>query len=366
MKKIIHFIHGLSMGGAETLVKDYCLGLDKTKYEVMVLCSVKYGCPYEKILEKQGIKCVYVNDYTNKKPLFINKLIIHFLRYLKIKKILNNEKPDILHIHLNLCKFVKFSKVKCDMFYTVHNKPDFVWENDYKEEKAVRWLIKNRNLRMITLSQEMKKEIDKRFNINNSLILNNGINFDRFTSKIDKSDYRCKIGIPEDSFVVGNVARFSDEKNHLLLIDIFKNLLLENKNAFLLLIGDGELKESIKNKLDQNDLKGKYLILSNRTDIPELMKCMDFFVLTSKVEGLGIVLIEAQISGLKCIAPLDVVPKETQLSNLIIYESIMSQPIVWAKKILSFNVNECTYNGIEDWNMINVVCKLQGFYNNEY
>ena len=52
MVKVIHFIHGLTMGGAETLVKDYVLGLDKTKFNVTVLCSVKYGVPYEKLLEE--------------------------------------------------------------------------------------------------------------------------------------------------------------------------------------------------------------------------------------------------------------------------------------------------------------------------
>lgn len=50
-KKVLQFIHGLTMGGAETLVKEYCLNLDKEKYDVSVLCFYKYHMPYEKILE---------------------------------------------------------------------------------------------------------------------------------------------------------------------------------------------------------------------------------------------------------------------------------------------------------------------------
>ena len=62
-KKVLQFIHGLSMGGAETLVKEYCLKLDKQKYDVSVLCFYKYHTPYEKQLEEAGIKITYIADF---------------------------------------------------------------------------------------------------------------------------------------------------------------------------------------------------------------------------------------------------------------------------------------------------------------
>ena len=61
-KKIVQFIHGFNMGGAETLVKDYLLGLDKEKYDVSVLCYEHYDSPYEAILRDAGIKVFYVCD----------------------------------------------------------------------------------------------------------------------------------------------------------------------------------------------------------------------------------------------------------------------------------------------------------------
>lgn len=75
------------------------------------------------------------------------------------------------------------------------------------------------------------------------------------------------------------------------------------------MVGSGELSGEIENALDNVGLTGKYLILSHRSDIPELMKAMDVFVFPSKYEGLGIVLVEAQVSGLKCVVS-EAVPHE--------------------------------------------------------
>ena len=73
-KKVLQLIHGFTMGGAETLVKEYCLKLNKEKYDVSVLCFFKYHTPYESILENAGIKVVYINDI--QKP-----SCIHFILY---------------------------------------------------------------------------------------------------------------------------------------------------------------------------------------------------------------------------------------------------------------------------------------------
>lgn len=359
--KVIHFIPGLTMGGAETLVKDYALGLNKSKFDVSVLCSIKNGTPYESLLEENNIRCIYLNDYSKRKPNFVDKIFIHFVRYLKVRKFLRNEKPDILHVHLGLCKLVKFSRVLCTVFYTVHNTPNFVWSGVPSEEKAVRWLVKNRNMRFITLHEQMKTEVDKRFNVNNSLVLNNGIDFKRFDIFINKSELKKRLGIPEKAFVIGHIGRFRKEKNHEFLVDIFSEISIKNSDSFLLMVGDGELKSQIVQKLDSLGLKENYLILSNRTDVPELMKIMDVFVFPSLFEGLGIVLIEAQKSGIKCIASKNV-PSAAKVSNLLDFKSLSDSATSWAEKILSFNISKVEYFGIEKWDMKNVIKKLESFY----
>lgn len=362
MLKIIHFIPGLTMGGAETLVKDYALGLDKSKFDVTVLCSIKWGAPYEKLLQEAGIRTVYINDYTKRKPKnLFEKFIIQQKRFHFVKKFFETENPDVIHVHLGLLQYIKFSKPKCKIFYTVHNEPSWVWDKNKREENAAKWLLKNCNFTFITLHEEMKREVDERFNVKNSLILNNGINFERFNIEVDKSLFRQKLNISEKAFVVGHVGRFINQKNHSFLVDIFAEIKKQNPAAFLLMIGDGELKNQISQKLDTLGFEKDYLILSNRTDIPKLMKIMDVFVFPSNFEGLPVVLIETQLSKLKSIVSENVT-KSVVVSNLIKYKSLSDTAKSWADTVLNFQVPQVEYYGIENWDMKNVVKKLEEFY----
>lgn len=361
MIKVMQFIPGLTMGGAETLVKDYCLNFDKTKIDLVLLCSIKRGTPYEKTLEYAGIKVIYIDDYTTHIPNILMKVLIHFTRYLKVRKIIKNEKPDVIHFHLGLGRLVKFSKTKCKLFYTVHNTPDFVWKNK-KEERAIKWLIKYRNMQLIALHEKMRCELNSRFHIDNTVVINNGIDFDKFNITENKESIRKSLQLPIDAVILGHIGRFREEKNHDFLVEIFNEYKKLNPKAFLLLIGDGILKNEIIKKLETYGLKDSYLLLSNRTDVPRLMKCMDYFLLPSKVEGLPVVLVEAQKTGLKCIVSKEAVPIDVQLSNYIIYKSITESPKEWANYILKKEFDQLKYYDIENWNMKNIIIKLQNLY----
>ena len=137
-KKVIQLIHGFSMGGAETLVKEYCLKLNKEKYDVSVLCFYRYGAPYEEILEDAGIRITYIDDYkkrcerTGAKKLLNAFEIIR--RYFYIKKYLRKESPDILHSHLAVNSYVDFANLKkgTKIIHTVHNEPKRLWRKSMK------------------------------------------------------------------------------------------------------------------------------------------------------------------------------------------------------------------------------------------
>lgn len=361
MTKVIEFIPSLPMGGAETLVKDYVLNLDKSKFLPIVLCEKKTGAPYEQLIKDAEIRVVFLNDFTKRKPKNrLEKFLMQKKTCLLLKKFLKKEKPDVLHVHLKLLQYVKFAKPSCKIFYTVHNEPDKIFANK-KEENAAKWLLRKRDFIFITLHERMKNQIDKLFGINSSLILNNGINFERFNVSVDKTKFKNQLEIPENSFVVGHIGRFVEQKNHFFLVDIFNEIHRLKANAFLLMIGDGELKSQVSEKLNSLGLKNNYLILSNRTDIPELMKIMDVFVFPSKFEGLGIVLIEAQKSRLKCIASEEV-PPAAKVSNLVKFKSLSDSAKSWADEALNFTVQKPEYYGIENWDMKNVIKKLEGFY----
>ena len=108
--------------------------------------------------------------------------------------------------------------------------------------------------------------------------------------------------------VVGHVGRFQYQKNHELLIDIYNSFHKKYSDSRLLLVGQGVEEAAIKDKVNKLKLEENVMFLGIRSDVNEIMQAMDVFVLPSRFEGLGIVLIEAQAAGLPCVTSKNVVP----------------------------------------------------------
>jgi len=119
----------------------------------------------------------------------------------------------------------------------------------------------------------------------------------------------------ENKFVIGHVGRFEPQKNHNFLIDVFNNYNKINKESVLLLVGEGSLKEKIETKVNKLGLKDKVIFTGSIPNVNEIYQVMDLFLLPSFHEGLPVVGIEAQYSGLPCLLSKKIT-KETAISNL--------------------------------------------------
>lgn len=218
-------------------------------------------------------------------------------------------------------------------------------------------------MRFICLHDEMRKNVNDLFNVNNSIILNNGIDFSRFNKdKIsNKITLKDKLNIPADAYIVGHIGRFIYEKNHSFLVDIFSKIYSKNKNAFLLMIGDGPKKQEVIEKLNLLKLNDRYLILSNRSDIPDLLGIMDCFVFPSIVEGLPVTLIEAQKMELPCFVS-DSITKYITISNLITWLSVKKDCKCWANSIIDYKYPKKVLLNDNAWDMDNIVKKLENIY----
>lgn len=165
-------------------------------------------------------------------------------------------------------------------------------------------------------------------------IIRNGILTDNFRFNSQKrKKIRLSMELPEDAFIVGNVGRFTKQKNHEKLIDIFNDILKTNENSYLLLIGTGENKDFIKKKAIKLGIINNVKFLGNRNDIPDLLMAMDAFVMPSLYEGLPISAVEAQATGLKTYLS-DKISPETELSSVVNWFSIEWDACSIAKLIL--------------------------------
>ena len=225
--KVIEYLEGsLSDGGAETLVKDYVLFLDKERFEPIVLVDwIFTDSANYKRLKDSGIQIVSLYKRYSIFYRAVNKFFREQYIDFKLKRILKKLKPDVIHIHLSALHHIeKIANELKDvrLFYTCHSTPSAFFDDDEREDNAAKYLIANNDLRLIALHDDMKEELDERFSVSNTVVVKNGINLDSYRHPaINKNEMRKSLRISDDAFVVGHVGRFSPEKNHRFIIEVF-------------------------------------------------------------------------------------------------------------------------------------------------
>lgn len=198
-------------------------------------------------------------------------------------------------------------------------------------------------------------------------IFKNGINLEKFQFNMDtRIKYRKELGIGR-RFVIGHVGRFTNAKNHEFLLDIFKEVLRYDNGCMLLMAGNGELLEDIKEKAKKMELAGNCIFLGERMDVPELLQVMDIFVFPSLFEGLGIAVIEAQAGGLPCITSEEI-PEEACIPGKVERISLKSPADHWAKQVLKYKTinrerkTNCIELETEGYNVQNSARRLFKLY----
>ena len=165
-------------------------------------------------------------------------------------------------------------------------------------------------------------------------IIRNAVDLHTFYPDIEKKKaIRAELNIPEDALVIGHVARLCEVKNQSFLLNVAKATIDLRENTRLLIVGDGELRERLENESRLLGIDEKTVFLGERKDVPDILRAMDIFVLTSFSEGLSVSAIEAQASGLPCVLPLSVSPS-TDVSGLVKFLALAEPYSEWARAIL--------------------------------
>lgn len=167
----------------------------------------------------------------------------------------------------------------------------------------------------------------------NVFLLPNAIDLEKFRfSPQKRKEIRMELGIDEACTVLGHVGRFAPEKNHAFLLSIFVEYCKKYPNSRLLLVGDGPLQERVRDQVETLGLGDSVIFAGRHSNVADYLSVMDVLVFPSKFEGLGIVLLEAQASGLPCFAS-DCVPTESNVFGGVSYISLDEDAAAWAQQI---------------------------------
>lgn len=335
--KVAQVIGKLYGGGVEKVIFNYYRAIDKSKVQFDFFYDADSTVKPPKDLINMGAKFYKLPPYQK------------LWRYIpQLYKILKNNRYDIIHSNLNTISVFPLlvAKLAGIQIRIAHNhsvpstneglrtvlkyslRPYTRLVANYYfacSEKAGRWLFGN-----------------KLYNQGKVKFIPNAIFFEKFgTEGID--NLKLELGISPNDFVVGHVGRLTFAKNHLLLLKIFKKILEVKNNAKLIIVGDGELSEKIKNYINEMGLTSK-VIMVGHTDYPEkYYSLMDVFILPSYFEGLSMATIEAEVAGVPVVVS-QAVPEEANISTNFHRISLDDSINLWAKTAIKAATQKTTIN----------------------
>lgn len=325
MIRVLHVVTHLGRGGLETMIMNYYrkMDLSKIQFDFLVQGDKIYG--YEGEIEKLGGKIYRIKPINHFFPYEFEKNLYKFFK--------EHKEYQIVHSHIN-----SFSKYVLKAAKKVGIKNRIAHSHIALTNKGISDLYKNITKiginKYTTKRFACSKEAGKWLYGNGEFeVLPNAIEIENFyyNEKL-REEYRKKYGV-EDKFVLCNIGRFTEQKNHIFLFEILKEI-NKKKDAVLILIGDGNLKDEYQRKLRELEIEDKVIFTGVVNNVHEVLNAADTFVFPSKFEGLGIVLIEAQANGLKCYAS-DNIPKEVNITESVKFISLNNNAEEWANEILN-------------------------------
>ena len=369
MKTVIEFITILVDGGSQVVVKNYVETINRNDVSLMVLTVFPHKTSaVQRAIVQMGIPVISLypryNLFFRAVNRIFSKQITSFLLLRKIQRV----QPYAIHVHAPLLKLlepIRDSIKNIKLFYTCHSLPQvyFSGRNEI-EKRAAKHLICDNGLQIFALHKEMADELNRLLNINNTIVLNNGINIERYKYvKESKREIRESLNILPDTYVVGHVGRFDKIKNQMFLIDIFIQL-LRYRDAHLILVGDGEdgpLFSKIKKKIEKVGLQKKVTILTHRNDVHRLLKAFDIFIFPSLYEGFGLALLEAQAAGLRCVIS-DTISDVTRVLDSTVGVSLNKPAEYWCNTVLDEDIRQPHTSTLEDYDIFKIIKRLQRYY----
>ena len=329
--KILYTLPALDGGGIDRLLYDYTI-----QFPQGIQCDFIVHTDYEGILEKdlkeKGYNIYHIPPlHTNRKKYFAG-----------IKAILKNGNYDIIHVNqgykgLFFLYYAKKNKIKVRITHS-HMAHTPETKKDLFVRKIATCGAKRLATHLFACGNDAAKWMwgEKAFNSGKVYIMKNAIHAEQFSFSSEKREHLRREYNLTDKFVIGNVARFSYQKNHEFLIKVFSEIKKVRDDAVLMLVGRGELEGEVKKQVQDLGLTDSVLFMGVRNDVPDLLNAMDVFVLPSRFEGLPVTLVEIQANGLPAVISANVT-KEMALSDDFCFLSLSQSALEWAEVILKKN-----------------------------
>lgn len=331
--RILNLFTIMNRGGAETMVMNYYRAIDKSKIQFDFMVHRQERGAYDDEIEAMGGRIFRMC------PIYPQNLF----KYQQLLKTFFDNHPEyrILHSHMSELGYFAFKEaIKHGVPVRIchaHSSPNFKIETFKEKLKVIPREILARRMRKLSTDFFVCSKIAGnwlfgRKNESKFIMMNNAVNavsfaYDEKIANKIKSEMKWK-----DKIIVGHVGRLIAAKNHTFLIDVFQLFHLKHPNSILVLVGDGDQRENICNKIKKLNLEDSIILLGFRSDTANLYQAFDIFVFPSLYEGLPVSLIEAQSAGLSCIVS-DTISTQAQILPSYTILSLNASPEIWVNEM---------------------------------
>lgn len=282
--RVLQLLWSLDIGGAEKFVMNFVRHLDRSRYAPSI-CVLDADGPLRTEAESLGVPVFRLRR--GPVPVLIARLL----------NVVRRWQPDLIHAHSLAPGFygaLAGALSRTPVLTTRHGRPE-----ESAEKSIVRTLSYRFTDRFIAVSDQVRQLLidvsaapAERF-----YTVLNGIDTAHFADARD-AGLRAELGIPESSFTFGTVGRLGVSKAQHIMIDAMKSLTDRGEDAFLVIAGDGPLRQELEQQVSELRLESHVRMLGNWHNVASLLKCLDAFVLSSIDEGVPLSLLEAMAAGL--------------------------------------------------------------------
>ncbi len=325
--RVLHVFYGLDSGGVSNYVMNLYRNIDTDRIQFdFAMTSGKKALFDDEVLARGG-RVFYFESQSNLAEGF--------------RKILRENGPfDAVHSHLFFFSGILLREAKRAgipiRIAHAHNAYTGETRSHVRAlyEKSMQLLIRMNATHMLGCSQKACRYVfgEQSMRDKRTQVVPDGIDCGRFAFCPEiREQVRKEYGL-QGRYVVGHVGHFNPAKNHEKILDVFQELCQLRDDAALLLVGDGELEEEVKERVKELGISDRVIFAGAHKDVECFYQAMDVFLFPSRYEGFGMAMIEAQSSGLLCVAS-DVVPQETNVSGRSVYLPLEEDAHVWAQHL---------------------------------
>lgn len=293
-KKVGHVFVTLPMGGAENILLSILKNLDSEDYESVVFCLGEKGALGERV-EAMGVRLICLDQFKKSG-----------LRWSLVKGLaasLEAEQIDLVHAnlyHANLYARLACKLAKIPCIIAVHNTYARVkWHRSLLNRLCNPWMKK-----CIVGSPDIRLDVLRHDRVPEAKVVElvNSIDLSMSQSTFTKAEARSRIAIPQDVFVLGTVARLEDQKGIAYMLEALLLLKAKGIAVHYVVVGSGAREADLKAYAAKHDLEDCVSFLGTRSDLGDLFRAMDAYVMPSLWEGLSLAMLSASAAGLPVVA----------------------------------------------------------------